>query len=214
MEHKKLDITGVLLVGGESRRMGRNKAFLEIAGKPLLERNLEVMGSICNEVIISCRETDQYEGYTKQYQVIADRIKNKGPLAGLCSILPLAKYEYIFMAACDMPLLNRQAIAYIYSQIEDYQLIYPYVWDRLHPLHAFYHQSILPVAEKHLQEDQLSLLDLPKGCRTKTPRVSELLAGNPTRELIEQSFLNVNTPLEWDRINEKLMREVSRNEKN
>lgn len=211
LEDNKLKITGVLLVGGESRRMGRNKAFLEIAGKPLFKRNMEVLAGICDEVIISCRDTEQYQGLG--YRVVPDRIKNKGPLAGLYSVLPLAKYDYIFMAACDMPLLNQQAIDYVYNQIEDYPLVYPYVWDRLHPLHAFYHKSILPVVEKHLLEDQLSLLDLPKDCRTKTPRISEQLAGDPLKEIIEQSFLNVNTPQEWDRINEKLKGEVSVHEK-
>lgn len=202
MEKKKLEITGVLFAGGESKRMGQNKAFLEIGGKPLLERNLEVLDSICSEVLISCREPEQYSGYG--YQAVADQIKGKGPMGGMYSVLPVAKYDYVFVAACDMPFLNSEAIAYIYEQIEDYKLVLPYVRDRLHPLHAFYHKKVFKVVEKRIKEDKLRLFDIADECRHKIVNISEEMEGSMLKEMIEESFLNVNTPQEWELILQKI----------
>jgi molybdopterin-guanine dinucleotide biosynthesis protein A len=202
VEKKRLEITGVLFTGGESKRMGRNKAFLEIGGKPLLERNLEVLDSICREVLISCRESEQYSGYS--YQVVADQIKGKGPMGGLYSVLPVAKYDYVFVAACDMPFLNSEAIAYIYERIEDYKLVFPYVRDRIHPLHAFYHKKVLKVVEKRIKEDKLRLFDIADECRHKIMNISEEMEGSMLKEMIEESFLNVNTPQEWELILQKI----------
>lgn len=198
MTREKLGITGVLLTGGESRRMGRNKALLEIDGKPLVERSLEVLAGICSEVLISSREADSYTGYG--YKVIPDRIKGKGPLGGLYSVLPQAGNEYLFLAACDMPLLNEQAIAYLYRELGDFDAIVPSVLGRIHPLHAYYHRRILPLVEKNIQQEKLRLAGLLDACRTKIVKLDEALKDSGHRELLERSFWNVNTPEEWESI--------------
>ncbi|MGI6450228.1 MAG: molybdenum cofactor guanylyltransferase [Desulfitobacteriia bacterium] len=196
MVKNKLAVTGVLLVGGESRRMGQNKAFLELGGQKLLERSLEVLNGVCGEVLISSRETELYSGYG--YKVIKDKIKGQGPLAGLYSVLQAAKFEDLFLAACDMPFLNEKAIRAIYPELADYDAAVPYALGRLHPLHAYYRRSILPLAEKNLQAGKLRLTDLFGICRTKIVRMEELFPGDSAQELIERSFLNVNTPDEWE----------------
>ncbi|HHV64570.1 MAG TPA: molybdenum cofactor guanylyltransferase [Peptococcaceae bacterium] len=196
MVNAKLAVTAVLLTGGESRRMGRNKAFLDLGGKTLLERSLEVLNSICQEVVISSRETDLYSGYG--YKVIEDKIKGKGPLGGLYSVLTQAEFDELFLVACDMPFLNAQAITCLYQELEEYEVAVPYVLGRLHPLHAFYRRSILPAVEKNLLADKLRFTDLFGNCRTKIVRMDELLQGNCAREVIERSFINANTPEEWE----------------
>lgn len=202
MSKEKLQLTGVLLTGGESRRMGRNKAFLEIGGKPLLERSLEVLNNVCSEVLISSKETDLYEGYG--YKVIPDIIKGKGPLGGLFSVLQQANYEHLFLVACDMPLLNEKAIAYTYRELGEYDAVVPYVLGRSHPLHACYHQRILPLVEEKIQEDKLRLTELLSECRTKIVKLDSGIKDSDERELLEQSFLNVNTPEEWETIDKFL----------
>lgn len=184
--------------------MGRNKAFLEMSGRPLIERSLEVLNRVCSEVFISCREADLYKEY--DYPVIPDKIKDKGPLGGLYSILSLASNEYVFLTACDMPFLNEEAIRYIYQELDDYKLVIPFVNNKKHMLHAFYHKSLMPLVEKNMKEDNLSLLDLQIEGWTKILKIGEDFKGED-KEKIEESFLNVNTPQEWEIINRKLNRD-------
>lgn len=202
MVRKKLEITGILMVGGESRRMGRNKAFLEIDGKPLIERSLEVLSGVCQEVFISSREVTAYTGYG--FKVIPDIIKGKGPLGGLYSALQQASYDYLFLAACDMPFLNHQAIDFFYQKIQNDKAVVPDVSGKWHPLHAFYSKRLLPLIQDRIYEDKLCLIDIVKECNARIVKLAEESISDQEREIIERSFWNANTPQEWEIIRKKV----------
>lgn len=194
----KLEITGVLLTGGASRRMGKNKAFLQLEGQPLLQRSLDVLQSVCREVLISSRGSEIYEGYG--FKVVPDVIKDKGPLGGLYSVLPEAKYEQLFIAACDMPLLQAKAIKAVCRELGDYDAVVPYISGRMHPLHGSYHRRILPLVERNLQSGKLKLMDLLNSCRSRILNFDEAFPEGEDKEWLESSFWNVNTPDDWERI--------------
>lgn len=196
MLKEKLRITGVLLVGGESRRMGKNKALLEIEGKPLIQRNLEVLDSVCSQVLISSREANLYTGYG--YEVIPDVVKGKGPLVGLCSALRQADYEHIFLVACDMPLLNQHAIRFIWKRVGDFDAAVPYALGKIHPLHAVYHKRTLPIIEENLQKETLKITQVVYNLKTNILRIEDEATDSMEEELILQSLSNVNTPEEWE----------------
>lgn len=198
MSIEKLKCTGVLLVGGESSRMGMNKALLDIGGKPLYQRSLEVLDRVCSEVLISCREIDLYTG--NGFKAIPDLIKGKGPLGGFYSVIRQAGYDHIFMVACDMPFLNGKAIRYVYSELGEYDMVIPSVRGKLQLLHAFYHKRVLPVVEDQIQRNRLSLIDLLNTCNAKILPVEEGAMEDSDRKKIELSSLNVNTPEQWNQI--------------
>jgi molybdopterin-guanine dinucleotide biosynthesis protein A len=195
VENGRLGITGVLLTGGESRRMGRNKALLEIDGKKLIEKNLEVLDNICDEVLISSREEGVYAEYG--YKVVPDVMKGKGPLGGLYSVLQQALYPHLFLVACDMPLLNVTAIRYLYREMDSFDALVPEAFGRKHPLHAFYHKRILSLVSEKLQNDKLKLIDILNQLNTKYVMIEENCREPNIRKAIEQSLINVNTPEEW-----------------
>jgi len=199
MSKNLLEITGVLLTGGKSRRMGRNKALLKLDGKELIERNLETLNKVCSEVVISSNEDDLYKGYG--YPVITDDIKGKGPLGGIYSVLKKAKNDHLFFAACDMPFLHEEAIRYIYREMNDFDAVVPYALGRIHPLHACYHKRILPLVEEKVLNDKLRLTDVLGECRTKIIKVEK--CSDIYQKLIERSVQNVNTPDEWDIISKE-----------
>lgn len=184
MPKNKLPVTGVLLVGGESRRMGTNKAFLKIGESTLGERSLAVLNNVCQEVIISSRQAQPYESFG--YPIIIDRIIDKGPLGGLYSILTEAKHDYVFVVACDMPLLNEEGIRSLYEQVEDYDALVPRALGRLHPLHAFYHKRILALVEQNILQERLRITEVLNECRAKIVQ-------------IEENLMNVNTPYDWEK---------------
>ncbi|ADY56953.1 Molybdopterin-guanine dinucleotide biosynthesis protein A [Syntrophobotulus glycolicus DSM 8271] len=190
----KLQMTGLLLVGGNSSRMGRDKAFLEIRGIPVLKKSLKVLSGVFAEVLISARDGEMYEEFG--FKVVKDLFPGKGPLSGIYSGLQASNYNYVFAAACDMPFLSPEAIIKLAGETEDYDLVMPYASGRLHPLHAFYHQRLQGTAFKHLREGRLSLSALAGESNTKIFRFEEY-AG---------SLTNVNTPEEWNEIRNHMER--------
>lgn len=134
-----LPMTGIILAGGKSSRMGRNKAFLEWEGRPLIERTLDIFTSVFAEVLISANNPELYSQY--DLKVVPDNFLEMGPMGGLEACLKVAKYEYSFFAACDMPFLEEEVIRFMAAQLGDEKILVPKIQEKIHPLHAFYHRD-------------------------------------------------------------------------
>lgn len=197
-QQAKLNATGILLVGGKSSRMKRNKAFLELEGKPLVERSLEVLQSVFTEVLISSNSPELYEGYG--VPIILDEIPGRGPLEGLYQGLKAATYDVVFFVACDMPFLRVELIRFLSSWISEYDIVVPQLKSGPQPLHAFYHRSCLPIIKNNLEAGRLKITDLYKEfykeCSVRYVEEQEF----QTYQDIEMVFCNVNTPDDWSAI--------------
>lgn len=187
MTKPKLPVTGVLLVGGESRRMGENKAFLMVEGQTLIERSLRVLANVCQEVVISCRSPEQYENLG--YPVVVDKVKGKGPLGGIYSVLTEAKHESIFVMACDMPFVDEDGIRILYELMEDYDAVIPSTGGKIHPLYAFYHKRMLNLVKQNLQDEILKITRTLDECRTRK-----------VENINDFNLMNVNTPEDYQKI--------------
>ncbi|KLU65132.1 molybdenum cofactor guanylyltransferase [Desulfosporosinus acididurans] len=190
----KLEATGVLLAGGKSSRMKKNKAFLELEGKPLVERTLEVLNKTFSEVLISSNEPELYKNYN--FSVIQDEYRNQGPLAGLYQGLKAAGYPSVFFVACDMPFLQGELIRFLFRWAPEYEVVVPRFRSVIHPLHAFYHRNSLPTIKKNLEAGRLKITDLFSGCSVKYVEENELTNFSG----LDDVFCNVNTPEEWSNI--------------
>jgi molybdopterin-guanine dinucleotide biosynthesis protein A len=190
-ENKLLPMTGIVLAGGKSSRMGRNKAFLEWQGQLLIERSLQVLGTIFSEIIISTNSPELYESYG--VKTVQDIYAEQGPLGGLHACLREAQKDYSFFVACDMPFLDPEVIRFLADLTGKESVIVPDVAGGLHPLHAFYHKNCLPIIEKKLETKRLKLIELFQECTVRYVREEEL-KGFPQ---ISQTFSNINTPQEW-----------------
>ncbi|AGA68698.1 molybdopterin-guanine dinucleotide biosynthesis protein A [Desulfitobacterium dichloroeliminans LMG P-21439] len=157
-----LPMTGIILAGGKSSRMGCNKAFIEWDGVPLIERSLAIFHRVFSEVVISSNHPELYANY--DVQVIKDNYPNQGPLGGLEACLRVAHYDYTFFAACDMPLLNSDVIRFMAEEIDGKDILAPEIAGGFYPLHAYYHKSCLTVFEKQLLAHRLSLRDIFRLC--------------------------------------------------
>ena len=187
MTKPRLPVTGVLLVGGESRRMGKNKAFLMVEGQPLVERSLRVLANVCQEVVISCRSPEQYENLG--YPVVVDKVKGKGPLGGIYSVLTEAKFDSIFVMACDMPFVNEDGMRNLYELVEDYDAVIPSTDGKLHPLYAFYHKRILSLVKQNIEKERLKLTLTLDECRTRI-----------VENINNFNLINLNTPEDYQKI--------------
>lgn len=178
--------------------MGKNKAFLEFDGKPLIERNLDILKSLFNEVLISSNTPELYKSYHEK--VVQDRYRESGPFGGLHVCLEEAKNEYAFFVACDIPILNGELIQFMASLTKGYECVVPRTEDGLHPLFAIYHKSCLPKIEDFLQVGHFKVIDLIPQLSVRYVDESELACfGDP-----HMLMYNVNTPVEWSKFKNKL----------
>jgi molybdopterin-guanine dinucleotide biosynthesis protein A len=187
----KLKATGILLAGGKSSRMNKNKAFLELGGKPLVERSLTVLKAVFTEVLISSNKPELYAGY--EVLVIPDETLGRGPLEGLYQGLKAATYDEVFFVACDMPFLRAELIRFMSAWIPEYDVVVPQLQSGLHPLHAFYHRRCLPSIKNNLEADRLKIIDFYPSCSVRYVEETELRNFHNLSEV----FCNVNTPEDW-----------------
>ena len=134
------DITGIILSGGKSSRMGENKSLLKIGNKTIIERIVELMKDIFSENIIITNTPDEYKFL--QLPLYEDIYKWKGPLAGIHSGLTYSKTERNFVISCDTPLMIKEMIQYIVN----FQTRKPIVFCRA----AGYHQPLVGVYKKQI----------------------------------------------------------------
>ncbi len=183
-------MTGVLLAGGKSRRMGWDKRFLELEGRTLLERALSVLESLFSEVIVVVAEPVlRLSGL--RHQVVTDLVPNCATLGGLYTGLSSAAHGRIFAAACDMPFLNQSVIKWMAKLDRNADVVMAQLANGLQPMHAVYSKACLPHLERMLNARNLKVQEL-----SQTPGLSvRLVSEDELREADPQflSFLNINT---------------------
>jgi molybdenum cofactor guanylyltransferase len=128
----------VILAGGKSLRFGRNKALVEVGGIPLIERVVEVMGSIFQTLILITNTPEEYARLGLPMH--EDLIKGIGPLGGIYTAVKRMPQEAGFFVACDMPSLNPDLIRYMVQIRNDFDVVVPRIQGKVEALHALYHK--------------------------------------------------------------------------
>jgi FdhD protein len=184
-------ITGVILAGGESLRMGCDKSLLPIDGARFIDHIYRRMDTLFDEVIIVTNSPGLYQDIP--CRKVPDTYFRKGSLAGIHSGLHHAQTERIFVVACDMPLLSAELIRYICTSAEDAQVVIPKADDGLQPLHALYHKSCLAAVEEVLNSGRHRIIEFFPRVRVHAIDGEELAQLDPQGV----SFRNINTPQEY-----------------
>lgn len=142
-------ISAVILAGGESRRMGEDKALLEIGGKTLLEVLVEEVRPYVTEVIISTNRKEAYH-FLRDVVFVEDYQKGEGPLGGIISSLEQASNEWSLVLSCDMPYFKGALIPYLREKGEGFYCAVPWREGGYEPLMALYHKGACPLALTYL----------------------------------------------------------------
>jgi molybdopterin-guanine dinucleotide biosynthesis protein A len=183
----------LLLAGGESKRMGQPKPWLEFAGRQLLQILEERCAGLFQEPLIVAAPHQELPRTSAR--VLHDEDPGAGPLAGLVVGLREIRQPLAFVASCDLPFLNRALVAYLLDQAEGHDIVIPEWEGRLHPLHAVYRTSIQPRLAERLRADQLRLMDLLDLVRVRRVSEAEVRAIDPEG----LSLMNVNTREDYQR---------------
>lgn len=184
------DVTGILLAGGKSQRMGEDKRFLPVGKYTLLERSTTILRSLFEQLYIVIAQ----DGAVLQTDtlVIRDLIPDCGSLGGLYTGLRKATTPHIFVAACDMPFLNPTVIHYMVAIKDSADIVMPRWKNRLHPTHALYSQRCLPAIETMLHGHDVKIQNVLADPTLRIRFISEdeIISIDPTG----RSLVNINTP--------------------
>ncbi len=186
------DMTGVILAGGKSRRMGRPKLFVDVGGIPMFERVYRVCEEVFTEIIIVANDSDPFRRYDAQ--VVPDIIPGKGPLGAIYTGLVHASQDHCFCVAADMPFLNTRLIRHMIERSAEGDVIIPKTSDGHHPLHAIYAKDCRKPIEALLSRGDLKIIDFfPEVTVIYVPE-GEIRQYDP----LLKSLTNVNTDDDLD----------------
>jgi len=190
----EIDVTGILLAGGKSRRMGEDKRYLVVGEQTLLERGLAVLRSIFQEVLVVIAQDSP--PLDVGARVVRDLVPECGSLGGLYTGLVQATTPFIFVVACDMPFLDPAVITQFTSRRAAADIVMAKLAARLHPMHALYGKRCLPVVEEMIRTRQLKTQEivLQSSLLVRYVTEADLVAIDPTG----RSFQNVNTPADLE----------------
>jgi len=148
--------TAVILTGGESKRMGEDKASVVLAGQSLLEHVLAQIEPLFSDILISVRE----QRLDIAYPQIIDSTENRGPMVGVRAALETVKTDWVFVIACDMPLVSTGLIQHLAWLRSQHDAVVPFAFNRPQPLFGFYRKTCLPLMQARMKQGQRSMIRL------------------------------------------------------
>ena len=174
---------GVVLVGGASRRMGIDKAAIDVGGVTLLERSVSVLSEVFSEVVVSG------EGYAADgVLAVSDRVPGLGPMGGLDAVFAVAHGRAIFLLAVDMPFVDAWTVRAICEpEIAPMSVRVPVAAGRRQPLCSVYGSGLGPTVRRHLDSENRSM-----------GRFFGSVAVEEMQGFDDQAFTNVNTVEDLD----------------
>jgi len=196
------DVTGVILAGGKSTRMGSNKALLPYRGGRFIEAIHRLFADIFSEVILVTNTPDQYDFLPCRKE--QDILKGMGVLAGIHSGLYHSSSPAIFAVACDMPYLVEGLIRHMASRADAGGVLIPEGPDGLEPLHAVYGKGCLAAMETTLLSGQRRIVSFFDRTNVSKMNLEQVAIFDPSFV----SFMNINTPVDYYELrdNERLNR--------
>ncbi len=185
-----MTLAAVLLAGGESRRMGRDKAALVIDGVPLWQRQIAVLRQLSPLLYVSARERPAW--LPDDAHFIADAAPARGPLGGLAATLAVMQGTHLLALAVDMPAMSAEHLASLWNAALPGSGVLPWLVDHAEPLPAIYPVEAQSVATELLQCGDVSLHAFTQ---------SLLATGRMTKHTVAAQdaklYTNLNSPADW-----------------
>ncbi len=189
-------ISALIVSGGKSLRMGRDKKFMELDGKSFIERAVDVAGELADEIIVVVGSKEQMEDVgarIKGVKIIVDVKENRGPVMGLLTGMYAANGEWVVVLPTDAPMMNAEIFKHMLDRKEGYDAVVPVNGEYLEPMHAVYKKDVMMKACEwalEVESEKASLHNIVKGL-TKVNYIPVEDFKEYDRELL--AFYNVNT---------------------
>ena len=183
-----MEISGIVIAGGKSLRMGTDKSSLMFRNQSFLDRAVGLLQHFTNDIIVSTNKNIPHNAY----KTIPDIVPDTGPMGGLHACLPQIKNDRALVIPVDMPLLNVEALQYLLQQVDMQQKLTVFkAGDCLQMLTGVYHKDIVPLLQTHLGTGDYRLRNLLKKIPHQIVDAGEF----------SSIFVNVNTPEQLNKLN-------------
>lgn len=191
-----MNVAGIVLCGGQSKRMGRPKAWLPFAGEIMLPRVIRLLHEVVSPTVVVAAPEQDVPPLRGDIQIVRDDEKGRGPLQGLAAGLAAlpATTDAAFLTSCDVPFLQPAFVRRLIELLGEYRICVPHVGDFHHPLAAVYRLDVLPVVHQLLTDNRLRPYFLFEQVPTRVVEAAELADVDPTF----QTLRNLNTPAEYE----------------
>jgi molybdopterin-guanine dinucleotide biosynthesis protein A len=184
-------VTGIVLAGGKSTRMGCNKALLIYRGRPLVQHAIDMLMLVCENVVISANKDDyKFTGC----QTWPDEIPEQAPMVGIYSCLKRSPNDRNIFLTCDIPLVDPRLFELLLSAGDEFDMVIP-IHDAhyMEPLCGIYHKRVIGDLERSISNREFSLQDFIRKSKHK------LIEITPDVEFYRKDmFLNINTAEDFD----------------
>lgn len=181
-------MTGLVLAGGRSTRMGVDKALLRVGGRTLAARALAVLATVCDEVLVASGDGRRLDDLAVAQ--VADALPEAGPLGGIVAGLEAAHHELVAVVAVDLPYANAALLELLAGRWSGEPAVVARADGRLQPLHAVYTRAAAPLLRARLVEGQRSITRALHALRARVVEPVEWAPADPAGRFA----LNVNRP--------------------
>lgn len=184
-----MSVTAAIMAGGKSKRMGQDKAWIELDGEPIIRRVANVLAMVADEVIVVANDP-RYAALG--LRVVPDTFPDGGALGGIATGVGAATHDRVLVAACDMPFLSAEVWRVLLDHRYEADVVIPRIGGEYETLHALYTKACLAPMERALGAGKMRVISFFDEVRVQAIDERELRVADPTL----RSFTNVNTPEE------------------
>jgi molybdopterin-guanine dinucleotide biosynthesis protein A len=181
--------------------MGQAKAWLPVGGRPVVERVVERVAPLSDDVLLIGHVDGPHQHLAAR--PVDDVYPGQGPLGGIYTALQAARYDTCLVVACDMPFLDAGLLRYLIGLAPGYDVVVPRVAGFPETLHAVYGKRCLDPIQRRLLAGQLKIVGFFDEVRVRTVERDDVARFDPQF----RSFMNMNTPADWERLQQLAMQE-------
>ena len=197
---RRLSVSAAILAGGRSRRMGRDKAWLDLGdGVPLVRRVADALEQVADEIVVVAND-ERYASLGLPR--VPDRYGEKGAFGGIATAVAATRGELVCVGACDMPWPSPDVYRLLLRLADGHDVAIPRIGDDLETMHAVYRRTCLPAMERALARGDMRVISFFPDVRVREVRGDDLRRADPDL----RSFTNLNTPEELERARQEFAR--------
>jgi len=186
-------VTGIILAGGVSRRLGyRNKALLKIGRKSVIEHIIAALAEVTEDILLITNSPGEYEHLG--LPMFGDILPGSGSLGGIYTGLKVSKTHHNLMVACDIPFIQPRLLTFLIDQMKGYDVSMPVTPDGFQPTCAIYSKNCIKPIEAQIKTGNLKIIDFFPDVRVNRVDLGALYPGYEP-----DMFLNINTSEDYSK---------------